>query len=61
MIYLDNAATGFPKSPGVWEAMKKALLECGNPSRGSHSLSKNADEVLYRCRVLLAKQFLDLC
>ena len=57
MIYLDNAATGFPKSPGVWEAMKKALLECGNPSRGSHSLSKNADEVLYRCRVLLAKQF----
>lgn len=57
MIYLDNAATGFPKSPGVREAMERALSECGNPSRGSHSLSKNADEVLYRCRVLLAKQF----
>ncbi len=57
MIYLDNGATGFPKSPYVLEAMKQAFLTCGNPARGSHSLSRNADEVIYRCRALLAKQF----
>lgn len=57
MIYLDNGATGFPKSPGVFEAMKQAFFSCGNPSRGSHEASRNADEILYRCRVLLAKRF----
>ena len=57
MIYLDNAATGFPKSPYVQDAMRQAFFACGNPSRGSHALSGRADEVLYRCRVLLAQRF----
>lgn len=57
MIYLDNGATGFPKSQYVLDAMKQAFLTCGNPSRGSHSLSRRGDELLYKCRVLLAKRF----
>ncbi len=57
MVYLDNAATGFPKSNAVWEAMRQAFLSCGNPSRSSHAYARNADEILYRCRVLLAERF----
>lgn len=57
MVYLDNAATGFPKSNAVWEAMRNAFFTCGNPSRSSHAYARNADEILYRCRVLLAERF----
>ncbi len=57
MVYLDNAATGFPKSNAVWEAMKQAFISCGNPSRSSHAYARNADEVLFRCRLLLAERF----
>lgn len=57
MIYLDNAATGFPKSDAVFHAMREAFYTCGNPGRSSHLPARNADGVLYRCRKLLAKQF----
>ena len=58
MIYLDNAATSFPKPPGVG----KALLSClnvwgGNPGRGSHRLSQRAGEEIYACRAALASFF----
>ena len=37
MIYLDNAATSWPKAPGVGEAMKASVDEAlGNPGRGTH-------------------------
>lgn len=57
MIYLDNAATGFPKSDAVLRAMQEAFGSCGNPSRGSHAPAQNADRVLFRCRQLLAERF----
>lgn len=57
MIYLDNAATGFPKSDAVFFAMREAFYTCGNPGRSSHSPAQNADAVLYRCRQLLANRF----
>lgn len=57
MIYLDNAATGFPKSNAVLLAMQDAFAGCGNPSRGSHAPAQNADRVLFRCRQLLAERF----
>ncbi len=36
MIYFDNAATTFPKPPGVADAVLRALGAFGNPARGAH-------------------------
>ncbi len=51
LIYLDNAATSFPK-PGVTvEAMARALTECGaNPGRAGHKLSLRAGRLVEECR-----------
>ncbi len=51
MIYLDNAATGFPKPPSVVEEVYTCLTEYGgNPGRGAHRLSMRAAERVYACR-----------
>lgn len=58
MIYLDNAATTFPKPPEVIEEMSRCMLEyCGNPGRGSHKLAFAAAEKIYDCRAALADLF----
>ncbi|MGM9641997.1 MAG: aminotransferase class V-fold PLP-dependent enzyme [Eubacteriales bacterium] len=57
-IYLDNAATSFPKPPEVIEEMSRCMREyCGNPGRGGHSLALAAAEKIYDCRTLLAQFF----
>ena len=54
MIYLDNAATTFPKPPCVAEEMRKCLKKyCGNPGRSSHKLSVASSEKIYEARALL--------
>jgi cysteine desulfurase family protein len=51
MIYLDNAATTFPKPPSVTAEMTKCMREyCGNPGRSSHKLSLSAAVKIYECR-----------
>lgn len=58
MIYLDNAATTWPKPPVVEKAMVETLREKGaNPGRGSHRLSLAAGRVVYHTRELLAELF----
>lgn len=57
MIYLDHAATSFPKSGAVLLAVQNALMLCGNPGRSGHPPARAADEILFRCRSLLAKLF----
>ena len=58
MIYLDNAATTFPKPTCVAEEMTKCLKKyCGNPGRSSHKLSVASSEKIYEARVLLAEAF----
>lgn len=58
MIYLDNAATTFPKPQCVVEEINKCLKKyCGNPGRSSHSLSIKSAEKIYETRELLAKMF----
>ena len=43
MIYLDNAATSFPKAKGVSDAMKRFLdEECANVGRGSYVRAQEA-------------------
>lgn len=55
MIYLDNAATSFPKAPGVAEAMVTCLQTAmGNPGRASHSGARAASELLFDARESIA-------
>ncbi len=55
MIYLDNAATTFPKPARVTEAVTDCLTRyCGNPGRGAHPLSLACAEKIYDCRVALS-------
>lgn len=55
MIYLDNAATTFPKPLTVIKEVNKCLTEyCGNPGRSSHKLSLIASEKIYETRETIA-------
>ncbi|WP_217596497.1 aminotransferase class V-fold PLP-dependent enzyme [Cohnella sp. GbtcB17] len=58
LIYLDNAATSWPKPPGVMEAMEKVMREAAaNPGRGSHEMAVKASRVLFEGRKMLARLF----
>ena len=58
MIYLDNAATSFPKAPGVAEAVAASIRELpGSPGRASHAYAVAASELLYSVRERLAAFF----
>lgn len=56
MIYLDNAATSWPKPLGVAEAMVRFLQEAGaNPGRSGHRRSIEAGRLVYHTREALAR------
>lgn len=56
MIYLDNAATTFPKPPDVTEAMVSFMTHVGaNPGRSAHTLSIESATVMFQCRKALSK------
>ena len=58
LIYLDNAATSFPKPEGVYEAVLSAMRECGgNPGRSGHKLSISAGRIIDEARFLCTKLF----
>lgn len=58
MIYLDNAATSWPKPPEVLKAMTDVLERAGgNPGRSGHRLSIAAARVVYDTREELAEFF----
>ncbi len=58
VIYLDNAATSFPKPPQVTEAMRHFMNEVGaNPGRAGHRLAKEADQIIWHTREGLARLF----
>jgi len=58
MIYLDNAATSWPKPPSVLKAMKEALERAGgNPGRSGHQLSVAAARLVYGAREEVAEFF----
>ncbi len=55
MIYLDNAATSFPKPEAVCAAVDKALREsCGNAGRGVHSMAAANTQKIREVRSRLA-------
>ena len=57
MIYLDNAATTYPKPQSVIFSADKALRNGANPGRSGHIMSINASERVYKCREKLAVFF----
>jgi len=55
MIYLDNAATSFPKPLPVMERVIAAIVNgLGNPGRSSHPLSRAAAEEVFGAREAIA-------
>jgi cysteine desulfurase/selenocysteine lyase len=57
-IYLDNAATSFPKPPEVGQAMTHFMEEVGaNPGRSGHPLSLEASRIVQDARESLARLF----
>ncbi|SJZ80199.1 cysteine desulfurase family protein [Selenihalanaerobacter shriftii] len=58
LIYLDNAATSFPKPESVYKKMDKFMRNKGaNPGRGSHKLAVSASREIFSTRELVAKFF----
>jgi cysteine desulfurase family protein len=56
MIYLDNAATSWPKPEIVYQTMDRFMREKGgNPGHGSHSLAMAAKQVVDEARTLTAR------
>ena len=58
MIYLDNAATTYPKPACVIKAVNYAMNKFGaNPGRAGHKMSIDAAEEIYLCRKTAAEFF----
>ena len=57
-VYLDHAATSYPKPPAVISAVTDCMkFRGGNPGRGSHVLSMEAAREIYTCREAAARMF----
>jgi cysteine desulfurase/selenocysteine lyase len=58
IMYFDNAATSFPKAPGVPEAVADFLRNIGaNPGRSGHSQSIAAARIMFEARERLSELF----
>lgn len=58
IIYLDNAATSFPKPPEVHDRMRDFYRECGvNPGRTGCDLALQAEEMIHGTRRMLTALF----
>lgn len=57
-IYLDNAATSFPKPAQVYEAVLDAMRRVGaSAGRGTYRLALEADRLVFEARLALARLF----
>lgn len=58
MIYLDNAASSWPKPAAVVDAMVRYMQDSGgNPGRSGHQLSVEAGRIVYNAREYVARLF----
>src|SRR5579864_8671244 len=58
MLYLDNAATSFPKPETVYRALDRfARTDLANPGRAGHKMALAAERALDDCRHLLNQFF----
>ncbi|MGI6586366.1 MAG: aminotransferase class V-fold PLP-dependent enzyme [Gracilibacteraceae bacterium] len=57
-VYLDNAATSYPKAPGVGEAVKRFIDDIGcNIKRGVYKSSLSAEEIVFDTREQICRLF----
>ncbi len=57
-IYLDNAATSFPKPKEVADAVYDFMINNGTSSgRGSYKKAMQSDYIVYKCRKLIGNLF----
>jgi len=55
-IYMDNAATSFPKPPAVREALVDYATRVGaSAGRGAYAEAKESGQIIQRCRTLIAQ------
>lgn len=58
MVYLDNAATTYPKPPSVISKNSYAMVNYGaNPGRSGHKLSMETGEAIYNARKICGDFF----
>lgn len=57
LIYMDNAATSYPKPEGVYTAADLYFRSAGNPGRGAHSLALNSAREIFEVREKVARFF----
>jgi cysteine desulfurase/selenocysteine lyase len=58
VIYLDNAASSWPKPDATWQTMEHFMRNIGaNPGRSGHRLSIEAGRILLDAREALAELF----
>lgn len=57
MIYMDNAATSFPKPPEVIQAVAAALEAPASPGRSGHAASLQASRTIHQARKNMARLF----
>lgn len=58
MIYLDNAATSWPKPEEVYQEVGDFLRRSGaNPGRGGHRMAREASEMVEATRLKMAEYF----
>lgn len=54
-IYLDNAATSYPKPASVYEAVRHALMEVGaTPGRAAYRRAREASDIVAEARAKVA-------
>ncbi len=58
MIYLDNAATSWPKPREVTRKITDCLETfCANPGRSGHSMALQSEQEVFNCRVKICDLF----
>lgn len=58
LIYLDNAASSWPKPTAVAEVMQEMMIHNGaNPGRGGHKMAVEASRVIFETRCHIARLF----
>ncbi len=58
IVYLDNAATTFPKPRAVLGEVARCIrYYCGNPGRSAHPLAEASAQKIYECRERIADFF----
>jgi cysteine desulfurase family protein len=58
VVYLDNAATTWPKPSQVYDLILDCMQNyCANPGRSGHKMAMMASEKVYECRENICKLF----